>query len=313
LSLRDYHPPVAHGDSIVLTGAQMAQAQPDDGFIVVHPALQTTPLIFASPHSGQEYRADFIAAARLDRTILRQSEDSYVDEIFASAPAHGAPLIAARFPRAYCDVNREPWELDPAMFEGTLPDWVNTTSPRVGAGLGTIARVAANGEAIYGMRLPFAEAEHRVRRCWQPYHDALSGLIEQTRARFGACLLIDCHSMPAHAAGQRRKLPDVVLGDAHGNACAPGIMRHIEGFLRDRLYQVRRNDPYAGGYVTRHYGRPEANVHVVQIELARLLYMNEQNMEKTARFGALSADMSALVRSLATHAAALVEPLAGTS
>jgi N-formylglutamate deformylase len=271
----------------------------DDAFVVLAPAAQTVPLLFASPHSGTAYRADFIAAARLDRMVLRQSEDSFVDEIFAAAPAHGAPLLAALFPRAYCDVNREPWELDPAMFEGKLPDWVNTTSPRVGAGLGTIARIAANGEAIYGMRLPFAEAEHRVRRCWQPYHDSLSGLIEQTRARFGACLLIDCHSMPSHAAGHRRPLPDIVLGDAHGSACSPAIVRLVEALLSGEGYQVRRNDPYAGGYVTRHYGRPAANVHVLQIEIARRLYMDEPAVEKSAGFAALAADMTGLIASLA--------------
>jgi N-formylglutamate deformylase len=285
----------------------------DNAFVISAPVAQTVPLLFASPHSGTAYRADFIAAARLDRMVLRQSEDSFVDEIFAAAPAHGAPLIAALFPRAYCDVNREPWELDPAMFEGKLPDWVNTTSPRVGAGLGTIARVAANGEAIYGMRLPFAEAEHRIRRCWQPYHDALSALIEQTRLRFGACLLIDCHSMPSHAAGHRRPLPDIVLGDAHGSACAPGVVRHVEALLGGSFYQVRRNDPYAGGYVTRHYGRPAANVHVLQIEIARRLYMDEAAVEKSTRFTALAADMTALIESLSAACGALlgVEPLAG--
>jgi N-formylglutamate deformylase len=285
----------------------------DNAYVISAPVAQTVPLLFASPHSGTAYRADFIAAARLDRMVLRQSEDSFVDEIFAAAPAHGAPLIAALFPRAYCDVNREPWELDPAMFEGKLPDWVNTTSPRVGAGLGTIARVAANGEAIYGMRLPFAEAEHRIRRCWQPYHDALSALIEQTRLRFGACLLIDCHSMPSHAAGHRRPLPDIVLGDAHGSACAPGVVRHVEALLGGSFYQVRRNDPYAGGYVTRHYGRPAANVHVLQIEIARRLYMDEAAVEKSTRFTALAADMTALIESLSAACGALlgVERLAG--
>ena len=84
------------------------------------------------------------------------------------------PLLAATFPRAWCDANREPWELDPAMFADRLPSWVNTTSARVGAGLGTIARVVASGEAIYRDKLSFADAERRIRTCWQPFHDALA-------------------------------------------------------------------------------------------------------------------------------------------
>jgi N-formylglutamate deformylase len=289
------------------------QADPRPGagagaLTVSHPPAHITPLVFASGHSGQDYGADFIAAARLDRLTLRQSEDSFVDQIFAAAPAHGAPLLAARFPRAYCDVNREPWELDPAMFEGKLPDWVNTTSPRVGAGLGTIARIAANGEAIYGMRLPFAEAEYRVRRCWQPYHDALAALLQGTRAQFGACLLIDCHSMPSHACGNRRPMPDIVLGDAHGTACAPEVTRYVEHSLAASGYRIRRNDPYAGGYVTRHYGRPARNIHVLQLEIARHLYMDEARVERSPGFDALAADITALIASLATAAPDLVAP-----
>ena len=129
---------------------------------VSHPPRQSVPLVFASAHSGRNYPADFVAAARLDALTLRRSEDGFVDELFAAAPAHGAPLLAATFPRAFCDANREPWELDPGMFEERLPPWVNTASARVGAGLGTIARIVASGEAIYRRKLRFAEAERRV-------------------------------------------------------------------------------------------------------------------------------------------------------
>src|SRR5579872_5070342 len=141
------------------------------------PQPQTTRLVLASPHSGRNYRAEFLAASRIDALTLRRSEDCYVDELFAAAPTLGAPLLAATFPRAFCDANREKWELDPTMFADPLPDWVNTSSARVGAGLGTIARVVASGEAIYRDKLQFAEAQARIDQCWQPFHDALRGLI----------------------------------------------------------------------------------------------------------------------------------------
>src|SRR5690242_233944 len=150
-------------------------------FKVLHPAAQTVPLVFASPHSGRDYPPEFLADARLDPLSLRRSEDSFVDELFAAAPEFGAPLLAATFPRAFCDPNREPWELDPAMFEGELPGWVNSSSSRVSAGLGTIARIVASGETIYRRKLSFAEAERRVQRYWQPYHDCLRELIGATR------------------------------------------------------------------------------------------------------------------------------------
>jgi len=282
-----------------------ADTAADQPIWVARPLRQTAPVVLASPHSGRLYPASFIAAARLNALSLRRSEDSFVDELFADAPAHGIPLLSATFPRAYCDANREAWELDPAMFEDSLPAWVNTTSPRVGAGLGTIARVVATGEAIYRGKLRFAEAERRVRTCWQPFHDTLSALIGGTQASFGGCLLIDCHSMPFHGSAGRGA--DIVLGDAHGTACCPAVTRAAEHALIRLGYTVRRNDPYAGGFITRHYGRPREGVHALQIEIARGLYMDEDRIAPLARFDAVQADMAGLIAQLAADAGELMD------
>ncbi|WP_424813766.1 N-formylglutamate amidohydrolase [Roseococcus sp. YIM B11640] len=265
---------------------------------LIRPPRQTLPLVFASPHSGRDYPGEFLASTRLDSVSIRRSEDAFVDELFSAAPRFGAPLLAARFPRAWCDANREPWELDPGMFDTPLPSWVNSASPRVGAGLGTIARVVATGEAIYRHRLSFWEAERRVRSCWEPYHAALSSLIAETKANFGFCLLVDCHSMPAHPA-QALDPPDFVLGDVHGTTCAPRVTRYFELGLQRAGYRVRRNDPYAGGYITRHYGRPREGVHVIQMEIARPLYMDEQRIQKSHGFSKVQTDLTALLRGLA--------------
>lgn len=275
-------------------------------FIVSMPTRQTTPLVFASPHSGRNYPPEFLDSARLDPQSLRRSEDSFVDELFSGAPDAGAPLLAATFARAYCDPNREPWELDPAMFEGELPPWVNTTSARVGAGLGTLARVVATGEAIYRHKLPFSEAEHRVESYWKPYHQELSALLSGTRAGFGTCLLIDCHSMPGQSCGGRGTAPDFVLGDAHGTACSSRVTQAVELALMHMGYSVRRNDPYAGGYVTRHYGRPRDGIHALQIEVARNLYMDESLFIRGARFNAVQANLRMLVAELAAAAPGLL-------
>lgn len=287
----------------------LPDARADAACTLLLPVQQSAPVVFASPHSGQDYPAAFVAAARLDPLALRRSEDSFVDELFAAAPACGAPLLAARFPRAYCDPNREPWELDPTMFEGVLPSWVNTTSPRVGAGLGTIARVVSSGEMIYRGKLPFAEAELRVRQCWEPYHQALAGLIARTRERFGACLLVDCHSMPGAASGGQGGGPgvDIVLGDAHGTACAARVTHRVEAVLTGQGFTVRRNEPYAGGYITRHYGRPREGVHALQIEVARRLYMDETRIARLPSFSSLARRLEALVQTLCAEAGELLE------
>ncbi len=267
---------------------------------VTEPVLQTAPMLIASPHSGRDYSSEFVASSRLAFDALRRSEDSYVDEIFGGAADMGIPLLQADFPRVYCDVNREAWELDPAMFVDKLPSWCNTGSARVLAGFGTIARLVSSGEPIYRDKLTFADAEHRIRTCWQPYHDALAELIDATVARHRACLLLDAHSMPSLTDRQKGAGPDFVLGDAFGTSCAQPIIQFTERFLRERGFRVRRNDPYAGGYVTRHYGRPSSRVHVLQIEICRSLYMNEARFEKLPHFGDVQETLAGLLGKLAS-------------
>jgi N-formylglutamate amidohydrolase len=258
---------------------------------LLKPLHQSAAVVLTSPHSGRRYGDAFLAASRLDATAIRRSEDSFVDELFAAGPSLGVPLLAAEFPRAYCDVNREPWELDPGMFVDRLPDYVNTTSPRVHAGLGTIARIVGTGEPIYARKLRFAEAQARIGSCWQPFHEALSALIDETRARFGTCLVIDCHSMPS-IPGKQGGRADVVLGDGHGTSCDAAWTDFIEAAFTGLGLKVCRNDPYAGGFITRHYGRPREGVHVVQLEVARNLYMNERSFSPIPRFEAMQRIMA---------------------
>jgi N-formylglutamate amidohydrolase len=271
---------------------------------VARPRQMLAPVVFASPHSGRAYPAAFVSASRLDPLRLRRSEDSFVDELFADVPDLGMPLVSATFPRAFCDANREPWELDPAMFADPLPSWVNTASPRVGAGLGTIAKVVASGESIYREKLAFAEAQARIHACWEPFHATLTEEIEAVRARFGACVLIDCHSMPSNSMPPR-SATDIVLGDAHGTACAPEVVATVERVLQGLGFSVKRNDPYAGGFITRHYGRPREGVHAVQIEIVRSLYMDEARIEKLPRFDALCQTLTRAAAAMAARLGAL--------
>ncbi|MGE5271595.1 MAG: N-formylglutamate amidohydrolase [Thiohalocapsa sp.] len=264
------------------------------------PPRRAVPLVVASPHSGAEYNEEFLAAARLDPLTLRRSEDCFVDEIFSAAPEVGAPLLAARFPRAYLDANREPWELDPAMFADLLPSFVNARSPRVRMGLGTIARVVASGEEIYARKLRFAEARRRVETLYQPYHQALRRLVDETELAFGGYLLLDCHSMPSAAsAGAGQAAADIVLGDCHGAACAPHIVEVARDFLAARNFVVALNAPYAGGFTTGHYGTPRRGRHAMQIEINRALYMDERSYRRKPGFDRVQAEMSALVAHLA--------------
>lgn len=255
-------------------------------FETVRPKRLTTPLVFNSAHSGRDYPERFLRMARLDHLSIRQSEDAYVDELFSRAPHLGAPLLRAHFPRAYLDVNREPWELDPQMFHEPLSERFNTTSPRIASGLGTIPRVVAENKPIYRDKLSLEDARMRVEGIYQPYHATLQRLLSETYSSFGTAVLIDCHSMPRLARPGDRLGPDIVLGDRYGTSCAPGLIDLVEAVFSASGLRVVRNRPYAGGFSTRTYGRPNHGIHALQIEVSRHLYMNEVTLERSAGFNA---------------------------
>ena len=269
---------------------------------ILRPGEQTAPIVLASPHSGTAYPDAFVAASPLDPLDLRRSEDCFVDELWLGAAALGVPLLRAAFPRAFVDANREPFELDPEMFEDDLPPYVNVNSSRVAAGLGTLARVVASGKEIYGGKLRFADALERIETCYRPYHAALRRLIDATRDRFGYCILIDCHSMPSVGAPMDpdagRGRADFILGDGFGTACEGAVADTVERALESHGYRVTRNKPFAGGYTTRHYGCPEEGVHALQIETNRALYMDEDAIGRLPALADVAGHMTSVVSAL---------------
>ncbi len=244
----------------------------------------TAPIVFNSAHSGRDYPDRFLSMTRLDHHSIRQSEDAWVDELFSRAPHLGTPLLRAHFPRAYLDVNREPWELDPQMFAEPLSDRFNTTSPRVAAGLGTLARVVAENKPIYRERLTMEDARMRIEGIYLPYHATLQRLLSDAVNAFGAAVLIDCHSMPRIARSGDRLGPDIVLGDRYGTTCAQGLVDLCEMVFAGAGLRVARNRPYAGGFIARTYGRPQHGIHALQVEISRHLYMDEVTLEKNEGF-----------------------------
>lgn len=273
------------------------------------PAAQTVPFVFNSPHSGRFYPHDFLAATCLDKSEIRRSEDLLVDRLFAPVVALGAPLMSAVYPRAYLDVNREPYELDPKMFVGRLPSYANIRSLRVAGGLGTIPRVVSDSTNIYRGPLPVEEGLARIERIYRPYHDTLRRLLAQTHVGFGLAVLIDCHSMPSNIrGGPARVRPDFVLGDRFGASCMPELTDCASETLQQLGYTVCRNKPYAGGFITEHYGRPARGLHALQIEVNRGLYMDEYRLEPHHGFTLLSEDLVKLAESLLAVVQS-VEPL----
>ncbi|NVN44122.1 N-formylglutamate amidohydrolase [Asaia siamensis] len=262
-----------------------APAEPDlcllKNFVLHDVGDPASPLVMASPHSGRCYPEAFLKQSRLDLLSLRRSEDAYVDMLFDSAPQYGVPLLCASFPRSYCDVNRYAWELDQGMFRERLPEGSLTKTDKVRNGLGMMARIAGAGRGIYRHQLPVSEAYERIASCWLPYHEALEAMIERSLTRFGVCLLIDLHSMPSLP---HLRLPDIVLGDLHGKSCAGSIVDGMAACMAKAGFSTGRNRPYAGGYITARHGNPSGGVHVIQMEIGRGLYLDEQVVQPSAAF-----------------------------
>lgn len=271
----------------------------NEAYRLLRPDRRIGPVIFASPHSGRDYLPAFLESSALDPQTIRSSEDAFVDRLFDQAPALGAPLLAARVPRAFLDLNRASDELDPAVIEGLqrVPH-----NPRISSGLGVIPRVVAGGRAIYRGKLSLAEAQARIGRYWHPYHAALAELIHDTREAFGSVILIDCHSMPHEAIQAHTRpgqiCPDVVLGDRYGVAAGREVVERVEAAFAAAGLRVARNVPFAGAYISQAYGRPSSGIHVVQVEIDRALYMDESRVEPLPGFAAFQSRLSGVMTDL---------------
>jgi N-formylglutamate amidohydrolase len=279
--------------------------EPDPGpFRLDRPVRQTVPFLFASPHSGRRYPASLLENARLDAITLRRSEDAFVDELFAGVVGLGAPLLAAEFPRAFLDVNRGSAELDPGMFSAPLGMPVDAPSARVTAGLGVIPRIVRDGAEIYRGKLEAAEAHARITQLYRPYHQALAMLMAEIHLRFGAAVLVDCHSMPSALA-----VPDIVLGDRYGASAARALTARVESAFAREGFSVARNTPYAGGYSTVLHGRVASGSHALQIGVNRALYLDEDRIVKKPAFETVR---ERLTRALRTVVAMPLSQLGGS-
>jgi len=270
-------------------------------FRLMEPRRLTAGAVFDSPHSGRDYPAALTGRSRLTRLGLRASEDVLVDALFSAAPEHGASLLAATVPRAWVDLNRAPSELDPALIRGIRPQGLNQ---RIAAGLGVIPRVVSEGAEIYRGKIELAEAQARLGEVHAPYHAKLAALLARARESFGMAVLFDCHSMPSEALRAaprpRGRRPEVVLGDRYGAAAGRVLAASTQSAFERAGFVVARNTPFAGGYITRRYGRPSRGMHAIQIEIDRGLYLDRATLEPLPgfdnvrrRLGEVIADLTA--------------------
>ena len=268
------------------------------------PGVPAAPLVLDSPHSGEDYPADFDHAA--PRSAVRQAEDTHVARLWRGALAHGATLVEAHFPRAYLDANRGLEDVDPALFaEGERwPGPVRVTR-KTEQGVGLVWRLARGGVPMYARGLSVEEVERRIRTCWHPYHDAVARALDERHRAFGAVWHVNCHSMPAVGDALSddpgRERADVVLGDRDGTTCEAAFTRLVAEAFASHGYSVAVNDPYKGVELVRRHGRPAEGRHSLQVELKRTLYMDEASLLPNAGYARLEADLARLLAALQRH------------
>jgi N-formylglutamate amidohydrolase len=254
-------------------------------FDLFEPTGTETPVVVEVPHAGLELAPPDLEPLAAPARAIARDADLYVDALYEDAASEGASAIVARASRYVVDVNRADTDVDGEVVEGARGD--------VSLQHGLVWRTTSEGEPALARKLSRVELEERLERVWRPYHRALAGLVERKRARFGLCLVLAAHSMPSverrgargpSADKQRlgegpqtttRQRADVVPGTRGRRSAAPRFIDFVEEHARRRGWSVRHDDPYAGGFTTQHYGRPEQGVHVVQVELARRLYLDE--------------------------------------
>jgi N-formylglutamate amidohydrolase len=269
------------------------------------PQAAEVPLVFDSPHSGTSYPEDFRFCCPFE--VLRTAEDTYVDELYAGAPALGATLIGAVFPRSYLDLNRAVDDLDAALIDGTWPSPL-APSHKTRSGLGLVRRVAKPGIPIYDRKLAVAEVLARLERCHLPYHRVLEEACERVHRKFGVVWHVNCHSMPSQRSPKKGgHCVDFVLGDRDGTTCAPEFTDFVAQWLRGRGYTVWINEIYKGVEIVKRQGRPELQRHSLQIEVDRSLYMDQKTLEKSSGFDRLQVDITELIEALTSFASARLE------
>lgn len=265
------------------------------------PQSPETGVLFAVPHAGRSYPPALFAGAQLGARDLRRLEDPWVDALTEGVGSHGAWTLRTEWARAVADVNRAANELDPSAVAGFGASALNRTAKaRVGLG---VVPTRMGTCLIYRKALSRFEVEQRLNLAYRPYHERLRTALEDLSTRHPELVLVDCHSMPESAQNKPGEPVDVAIGDFHGRSASSWLIDAIEEMVGAHGFRVARNRPYAGGYVTEHYGRPERGWHVVQIEIRRQLYLREERMTRhrggarvSALFDALAATIGTMLR-----------------
>lgn len=288
-------------------------------FSVIKPESNISPLVCDSPHSGSLYPADFNFSCDLE--VLKQAEDNFVDDLIADAPHFGANLLVAHFPRSYIDTNRAICDIDPDILEEPWPYDTNPSS-RCAAGFGLIRRLVRPGIAVYERKLSVEEVYSRIQNYYKPYHKALEELIQSTHYNFGQCWHINFHSMPYNSAFPKSpiaksrpsllkpKAVDFCLGNRDGYTCSREFLQDLRSYISSLGFKVSLNDPFKGVELIKAYSQPQKNIHSLQLEINKSLYMDEKTLSKRDDFQDFKAEINKIIVFCAEYSKNMSQPLA---
>ncbi len=259
------------------------------------------PLLVTIPHCGTVFPEEFLNTVKHDLKTLRKNEDIWVKDLLEPAITEGGvTAISLNINRAFIDVNRAKVELDTSMFYDYPKIDLGLNQQRSRYGLGIIHKLTADSLPIYDGLLSYKETEARIKNIYDLYHKRLQELVSKITNKFGFCLVLDCHSMPSKICSIISESPriDICLGNLFEQSCPNKISFFVENELVRREYYVSKNRPYSGAYTTFNYCEPRKKSYTLQLEINRIIYANEETLEKNDNFQRVSHDLSKIVVNL---------------
>lgn len=277
--------------------------EPVEAFTLYNCDAPAIPVLLSVPHAGRDYPPELLANLRVSPAELLRLEDRYADRLIQPAIVAGCPAIVAHRARAWIDLNRAETDIDTGMLSGSdqIADAVPSGKARGGLGLFP-RRLQACGE-LWRQPMGRADVEQRIERAHRPYHRAVAEILSVMRARFGVAILLDVHSMPPIPAGAGSDTPPrIVIGDRFGRSAASVYAELVAGRAQALGLTAALNAPYSGDYILQRHGDPGRDVHALQLEVDRSLYLDSDLREPSAGLKTLAGFVQAVVSDLAEQA-----------
>lgn len=240
----------------------------DSPFIIKRPTGKKTPIVLSVPHCGTSFPDEIID--HYDQELIKAPDDTdwFVHNLYEFLLNEGVTMIHARYSRWVIDLNRDP-ESKPLYDDGRIITALTPTTDFFGNPIYRSSDLEPDEK----------EVNRRVSKYYDPYYAKIRELLDETKQEFGKALLWDAHSIRHFVPTIRKEVfPDMILGNNDGKTASQEIIQAALNGLQSGEFKVNHNTPFKGGYITRSFGDPQNNIHALQLEMNKILYMDDQEL-----------------------------------